>query len=166
MNENHEDLTYPILHSETDWTAVDNLADDQIDYSDIPPLTEEQLKQMRPLPEVLAKHGIKFAHKQGPYLVTVTHQDGSQERYLLAPQANDSPIASQTDWARLATMRDEEIDLSDIPEISPEQFAQAKPTKQFFAERGLNFDPSGSRTFIVEQENGTTTTYEVPTKNG
>jgi uncharacterized protein (DUF4415 family) len=32
---------------------------------------------------------------------------------------------SLTDWARLDAMRDDEIDLSDSPEISPEMFARA-----------------------------------------
>ncbi len=30
-----------------------------------------------------------------------------------------------TDWARLDALEDEDIDLSDIPEISPEMFARA-----------------------------------------
>lgn len=32
---------------------------------------------------------------------------------------------SQTDWQRLDTMTDEDIDLSDCPEITPEMFAGA-----------------------------------------
>lgn len=32
---------------------------------------------------------------------------------------------SRTDWARLDAMKDEDIDLSDSPEISPERFARA-----------------------------------------
>jgi uncharacterized protein (DUF4415 family) len=32
---------------------------------------------------------------------------------------------SQTDWARLQTMPDNEIDLSDSPELTPEIFARA-----------------------------------------
>jgi len=32
---------------------------------------------------------------------------------------------SQTDFARLAKMKDEDIDLSDAPEITPEMFAKA-----------------------------------------
>ncbi len=37
------------------------------------------------------------------------------------------PISSksETDWKRLDAMTDEEIDLSDCPEITPEQFANA-----------------------------------------
>ncbi len=32
---------------------------------------------------------------------------------------------SQTDWQRLDAMNDEDIDLSDCPEITPEMFAKA-----------------------------------------
>lgn len=32
---------------------------------------------------------------------------------------------SQTDWQRLDAMNDEDIDLSDCPEVTPEQFAKA-----------------------------------------
>lgn len=32
---------------------------------------------------------------------------------------------SQTDWKRLKAMKDEDIDLSDSPELSPEMFARA-----------------------------------------
>ena len=32
---------------------------------------------------------------------------------------------SRTDWKRMDAMRDEDIDTSDIPEITPEQFARA-----------------------------------------
>jgi uncharacterized protein (DUF4415 family) len=32
---------------------------------------------------------------------------------------------SQTDWDRVDAMADEDIDLSDCPEITPEQFAKA-----------------------------------------
>lgn len=37
------------------------------------------------------------------------------------------PISStsETDWQRLNAMTDEEIDLSDCPEITPERFAKA-----------------------------------------
>ncbi len=32
---------------------------------------------------------------------------------------------SQTDWARLDALKDDDIDLSDTPEITPEMFAKA-----------------------------------------
>lgn len=32
---------------------------------------------------------------------------------------------SETDWARLDAMADEDIDLSDCPEVTPEMFARA-----------------------------------------
>lgn len=36
---------------------------------------------------------------------------------------------SETDWKRLDALTDEEIDVSDIPEISPEEFAKATVRK-------------------------------------
>ena len=33
--------------------------------------------------------------------------------------------ASQTDWARVEAMRDEDIDLSDIPEVTEEKMTHA-----------------------------------------
>lgn len=40
---------------------------------------------------------------------------------------NEKPISSksETNWQRLDAMTDEEIDLSDCPEITPEKFAKA-----------------------------------------
>lgn len=37
----------------------------------------------------------------------------------------DAGHKSETDWDRLDAMRDEDIDLSDSPEITPEMFARA-----------------------------------------
>ncbi len=37
----------------SDWVRFDTMTDEDIDYSDIPPLTNEQLQHMRPLGEVL-----------------------------------------------------------------------------------------------------------------
>ena len=40
--------------------------------------------------------------------------------------SNESILpTSQTDWARVDAMRDEEIDFSDCPEITPEMVAKA-----------------------------------------
>jgi hypothetical protein len=40
---------------------------------------------------------------------------------------NNEPTSrkSQTDWQRLDSMIDEDLDLSDCPEITPEMFAKA-----------------------------------------
>jgi uncharacterized protein (DUF4415 family) len=38
---------------------------------------------------------------------------------------NNTMSKSETDWTRLDAMRDEEIDFSDIPEVTPEMFAKA-----------------------------------------
>jgi uncharacterized protein (DUF4415 family) len=42
---------------------------------------------------------------------------------------------SKTDWNRIDALRDEDIDLSDIPEVTPEMFAQA------VVRRGLGAEP-------------------------
>ncbi len=51
------------------------------------------------------------------------------ELFLQEKQPNKSnehtSKQSQTDWQRLDTMNDEDIDLSDCPEITPELFAKA-----------------------------------------
>jgi uncharacterized protein (DUF4415 family) len=38
---------------------------------------------------------------------------------------NDTSLPSETDWERLRDLSDEDIDTSDIPEPTPEQFARA-----------------------------------------
>lgn len=40
-------------------------------------------------------------------------------------------IQSGTDWERLRNMKDEDIDFSDIPELTPEMFANAIVRKGF-----------------------------------
>jgi uncharacterized protein (DUF4415 family) len=38
---------------------------------------------------------------------------------------------SQTDWKRIDAMKDEDIDFSDIPEVTPEMFARAVRRRNF-----------------------------------
>lgn len=38
---------------------------------------------------------------------------------------------SETDWKRVRNMRDEDIDLSDLPEVTPEMFARAVVRRNF-----------------------------------
>lgn len=38
---------------------------------------------------------------------------------------------SETDWERIKNMKDDDIDLSDCPEITPEMFAKAIVRKNF-----------------------------------
>jgi len=47
-----------------------------------------------------------------------------------------SPKVSKTDWKRVDALRDEEIDLSDNPKVTPEMFAKA------MVHRGLVTPPS------------------------
>jgi uncharacterized protein (DUF4415 family) len=50
---------------------------------------------------------------------------------------NDLKNKSKTDWARVDAIKDEDIDLSDIPEINDEMFAKATfvPAKQLITIR-------------------------------
>ena len=54
---------------------------------------------------------------------------------------------SQTDWSRLKTMKDSEIDFSDSPELTPDQFARA------IVRRGLQTVPRKSQlTLRLDQD--------------
>ena len=54
---------------------------------------------------------------------------------------------SQTDWGRLKTMKDSEIDFSDSPELTPDQFARA------IVRRGLQTVPRKSQlTLRLDQD--------------
>ncbi len=70
------------LESQTDWDRLNEMTDDDIDFSDIPKLTAEQLKSMRPAHEVFAERGISM---ELPHTVTVYHEDGQTTTHLLAP---------------------------------------------------------------------------------
>ena len=50
---------------------------------------------------------------------------------------SSEPISSKsrTDWQRLDAMSDEDIDLSDCPEVTPEMFASAIVQKGLTGER-------------------------------
>lgn len=74
---------------------------------------------------------------------------------------NDSLLESQTDWARLATMADEDIDFSDLPELSDEQLQAMQPTRHFFAERGLSYTPKPVETITIQHDDGTVTTHSL-----
>lgn len=74
----------------------------------------------------------------------------------------NTSLNSQTDWERLEEMSDEDIDFSDIPELTEEDFKRAKPSAQFFKERGIKFDPTAPMIVTEYQEDGTAVTYELP----
>lgn len=42
-----------------------------------------------------------------------------------------SELIDQTDWKRIDAMKDEDIDFSDIPEVSPEMFARGVVRRNF-----------------------------------
>ena len=47
------------------------------------------------------------------------------EKAISSSMASILSMRKQTDWARVNAMRDEDIDLSDIPEVTEEQRARA-----------------------------------------
>ncbi len=59
-------------------------------------------------------------------------------------------------------MSDEDIDLSDIPELTEEDFKRAKPLAQHFAERGIKIDPSEPIIVTEYHEDGTAVRHELP----
>jgi len=67
--------------------------------------------------------------------------------------ANNTKRRSRTDWKRVDALRDEEIDLSEIPELGPDFFARAilwpGPKKQIT----LRLDPD-VLTFFRKQGKG------------
>lgn len=70
---------------------------------------------------------------------------------------NNFTLESQTDWNRLDEMKDEDIDLSDIPELTAEQLQSMRPAREVFAERGISVDPP--HTVEVYHGDGQTTTH-------
>lgn len=74
---------------------------------------------------------------------------------------NDSSLESRTEWARLATMTDDDIDFSDLPELSDEQLQTMQPTRRFFAERGLTYEPQPVETITIQHDDGAVTTYNL-----
>jgi hypothetical protein len=73
----------------------------------------------------------------------------------------DSSLYSETDWERLDAMSDEDIDFSDIPELTEEDFKRAKRGVDFFKERGYDFPITGPVKITVRMEDGTSETYVV-----
>lgn len=63
------------------------MSDDDIDLSDIPALNRTQLKQMKPLSQVLAKRGINV-QTTAVSTVTIYHEDRHTTTHQLAPTGN------------------------------------------------------------------------------
>lgn len=62
------------------------MSDDDIDFSDIPPLTDEQLKSMRPAKEFWAERGVEH-DPRGPHTTVIHHEDGTITTYEHVPEA-------------------------------------------------------------------------------
>ena len=58
-------------------------------------------------------------------------------------------------------MPDEEIDFTDIPELTEEQFKRAKPFRQFLRERGIDYDAGAPATLVVYHEDGHSSTHQL-----
>lgn len=56
-------------------------------------------------------------------------------------------------------MTDDDIDFSDLPELSEEQVQAMQPTRRFFAERGVTYVSRPVESIIIQHEDGTVTTY-------
>lgn len=70
----------------------------------------------------------------------------------------NTSLKSQTDWEHLEDMADEDIDLSDIPELTEEDFKRAKPLAEHLAERGISYRPGEPYSVTIHYENGTSET--------
>ena len=71
--------------------------------------------------DILINNAGAYKNKSGLDISSVLFQLGKQ----LDMSKKSTSSKSETDWSRLDFMTDEEIDLSDCPEITPEQFAKA-----------------------------------------
>jgi hypothetical protein len=99
-------------------------------------------------------------------LVVHTYVDEKTIRLISARRATKheqkrSLLESQTDWARLATMMDDDIDFFDLSELSDEQLQAMQPIRRFFAERGLSYEPKPAESITIQHDDGTVTTHSL-----
>lgn len=57
-------------------------------------------------------------------------------------------------------MKDEDIDLSDIPELTEDDFLRARPTAEIFRERGIPYPATSPIQVTIHKEDGTTERYQ------
>ena len=72
--------------SQTDWVRLEAMRDDEIDFSDIPALTEEQLQAMRPTAEV-----IPTLNKQPKQQITIPLDAAVVDFFKLKASTDDVP---------------------------------------------------------------------------
>lgn len=77
----------------------------------------------------------------------------------------DSFLYSETDWQRLDRMTDEDIDVSDVPELAEEDFKRAKSSAAVFRERGIAYPITSPVQLTIHKEGGTTETFEIDTES-
>lgn len=63
-------------------------------------------------------------------------------------------------------MSDEDINFSDIPELTDEDFEKVRSGAEVFKERGISYPITGPVQVTVHKEDGTTETYEIDTRQG
>ena len=73
-------------------------------------------------------------------------------------------LESKMDWDKFHAVQDEDVTFDEIPEVTPEEFARATTSREFFADRGIDFDPSSLKTARVIHEDGTVTEHWLPGK--
>ncbi len=74
---------------------------------------------------------------------------------------NAFSLEAKTDWKRLETMTDDDIDFSDLPELSEAQLQMMQPTRRFFAERGVAYAAKPVESITLEHADGTITTHSL-----
>ena len=67
----------------------------------------------------------------------------------------DTSAKSRTEMEYLDNLSDEDIDLSDIPELTEEDFKRAKPLAEHLAERGITYRPGDPYKVTIHYEDGT-----------
>jgi uncharacterized protein (DUF4415 family) len=65
-----------------------------------------------------------MSRKKEKLTKAVVTEDG--QTLIKRPDGRYERVESKTDWAKLKAMKDEDIDYSDIPELTPEFWARAK----------------------------------------
>ncbi|MFN8492899.1 MAG: hypothetical protein U0350_35170 [Caldilineaceae bacterium] len=90
-----------------------------------------------------------------------TQSESSQQEEQQNKNNTIFSIESQTDWQKLNVMKDEDIDLSDIPELNKEQLRQMKPLSQVLPRRSVKAQPTSVSTLIIYHEDGRISTHQL-----
>ena len=91
----------------------------------------------------------------------IMKSESSQQEEQLNKNNNIFSLDSQTDWKRVEAMQDEDIDLSDMPELTEEALKRAKPFRQFLRERGIEYDAATPTTLVAYHGDGSCSTHQL-----